>query len=317
MNSEFTKTKTSKRKACGIVAGTLVLSLTFAPIELVAQQGGEKTFESPGAAVFAVYSAARTGDEQNLADIFGNQAKTLLHSGDGVADKNAVRTFVDRYDRMHRVVIEPDQTATLYLGAENWPFPIPIAKNLSNRWFFDAESGAKEVLYRRVGNNELGAIDTCLALVDAQHEYFATRPDDDKTAHYASKLLSDPGKRDGLYWQSQDNDSPVGPAIAQAASEGYNFQTGKAVPFHGYYYKMLTKQGALAKGGNRDYMVNGKLTRGFALVAWPAAYANSGVMTFMVNESGIVYQKDLGPDTTKIAAAMTEYDRGPEWTKVQ
>jgi hypothetical protein len=311
------KTDVLKRKTCKLGVGTLLLAIAFASGRLVAQQGGEKTFDSPGAAAVALYNAAKAGDEQNLTAIFGSQAKSLLHTGDDVADKNAARKFVDRYNEMHRVVIEPDQTATLYLGAENWPFPIPIAKNPDNRWFFDAENGAKEVLYRRVGNNELSAINTCLAIVDAQREYFGARPDGDKTPHYASKLISDPGQRNGLYWQSADNDSPIGPAIAQSASEGYNFQTGKASPFHGYYYKLLSMQGGAAKGGKRDYMVNGKLTRGFALIAWPAAYRNSGVMTFIVNESGIVYQKDLGPDTDKAAAAMTEYDPGPDWTRVQ
>jgi hypothetical protein len=293
-----------------------LVSLVSIPA-LLAQQGGEKTFDSPGAAAVALYDAVRAGDNQNLTDIFGVQAKTLLHTGDDVADKNAARKFVARYDQMHRVVIEPDQTATLYLGAENWPFPISIAKDSSNRWFFDAENGAREVLYRRVGNNELSAIDTCRALVDAQNDYFATRPDGGKPSHYASKLISDSGQHNGLYWQSADNDSPIGPAIAQASSEGYNFQTGKAVPFHGYYFKLLSKQGKGAKGGERDYMVDGKLTRGFALVAFPAEYRNSGVMTFMVNENGIVYQKDLGPDTAKTSAAITNYDPSPDWTKVQ
>jgi Protein of unknown function (DUF2950) len=316
MRSNSKQTAAMKREACKIVGAALLVSLVSIPA-LLAQQGGEKTFDSPGAAAVALYDAVRAGDNQNLTDIFGVQAKTLLHTGDDVADKNAARKFVARYDQMHRVVIEPDQTATLYLGAENWPFPISIAKDSSNRWFFDAENGAREVLYRRVGNNELSAIDTCRALVDAQNDYFATRPDGGKPSHYASKLISDSGQHNGLYWQSADNDSPIGPAIAQASSEGYNFQTGKAVPFHGYYFKLLSKQGKGAKGGERDYMVDGKLTRGFALVAFPAEYRNSGVMTFMVNENGIVYQKDLGPDTAKTAAAITNYDPSPDWTKVQ
>jgi hypothetical protein len=310
------KTDALQRNTHKVAGATLLLSLAFAPVMLAAQQGGEKTFDSPGAAAVALYTAAKAGDEQNLNAIFGSQAQALLHTGDDVADKNAARKFVDGYDQMHRLVIEPDQTVTLYLGADNWPFPISIVKNPDGRWFFDAENGAKEVLYRRVGNNELGAIDTCLALVDAEREYFDTRPDGDKTPHYA-KILSDSGQRNGLYWQSPDNDSPIGPAIAQSANEGYSFQSGKAAPFHGYYYKLLTKQGAAAKGGKKDYMVGGKLTQGFAFVAWPASYRNSGVMTFIVNQSGIVYQKDLGTDTANTAAAMTEYDPGPGWTKVQ
>ncbi len=309
--------KIVKRSLCSVTGGALLLSLVLAPVAVLAQQGGEKTFGSPGAAAVALYRAASAGDDRGLTDIFGVQARTLLHTGDNVADKNAGRKFVERYNQMHRIVIEPDETATLYIGAENWPFPISMAKDPGDRWFFDAESGVKEVLYRRVGNNELGAIDTCLSLVDAQREYFRAQPGGDKAAHYASKFVSDPGQRNGLYWQSADNDSPIGPAIAQAGDEGYSFQAGKATPFHGYYFKLLIRQGAAAKGGKRDYRVNGDLTRGFAVVAWPAEYRNSGVMTFMVGENGIVYQKDLGPDTVKTATAMTEYDPGPGWTKVQ
>jgi hypothetical protein len=309
------RSECGKWKSGGAARSTFLLSLTLVPALVVAQLGGEKTFDSPGAAVVALYNAAKSGDDQALAAIFGNQAKTLLHTGDDVADKNGRTVFLNRYEQMHRIVLEPDQTATLYLGAENWPFPISLAKDAGNRWYFDAETGAKEVLYRRVGNNESSAIETCLAMVDAQREYFAAEPDGTKPAHYASKLFSDSGQRNGLYWESPDNDSPVGPRLAQATGEGYTFQSGKATPYHGYYFKMITKQGAGAKGGAKDYMVNGKLTRGFALVAWPAEYRNSGVMTFIVNQNGIVYQKDLGPDTAKIAAAMTDYDPGSGWTQ--
>jgi hypothetical protein len=219
---------------------------------------------------------------------------------------------------MHRVVIESDGTATLYIGAENWPFPIPIEKNASGAWYFDTEAGKKEILYRRVGTNENDAIQVLYTLVDAQRDY-ASQPRTGETGkHYAAKFLSTDGKQDGLYWKTSDTDapSPIGPLLVQAASEGYSGQQGKRTPFHGYYYRILTKQGAAAKGGARDYMVNGQLTKGFAFVAWPAEYRNSGVMTFIVNQDGTIYQKDLGADTEKLGAAMMEYNPDKTWSKV-
>jgi Protein of unknown function (DUF2950) len=282
-----------------------------------AQQGNEKTFASPGAAVFALYNAGKSDDSQTLSSIFGSNANDILHTGDDVADKNAKTNFLSRYDQMHRVVIEPDGTATLYLGAENWPFPIPIEKNNSGAWYFDTEAGKKEILYRRVGTNENDAIDTLHALVDAQHDYASAPRDGDTAKHYAMKFLSTEGKHDGLYWKTNDNEpaSPIGPLIVSAASEGYTAQQGKQTPYHGYYYRILTKQGASAKGGARDYLVNGKLSRGFAFVAYPAEYRNSGVMTFVVNKDGIVYQKDLGPNTAALASAMTEYNPDNTWDR--
>jgi hypothetical protein len=223
--------------------------------------------------------------------------------------------FIKRYDQMHRVVIEPDQTATLYIGAENWPMPISLVKNNSGAWYFDTENGKKEILYRRVGTNENDAIDTLHALVGAQREYATEPRDGDPTKHYAAKFLSDEGKHNGLYWKASESelDSPIGPLIAEAAEQGYNAKQGQPTPFHGYYYRILTKQGAAAKGGARDYLVNDKLTKGFAFVAYPAQYRNSGVMTFIVNQDGIVYEKDLGPDTSTLASAMTEYNPDSTW----
>ncbi len=282
----------------------------------LAQQNGEKTFASPGDAVLALYNAAKSSDGAALNGIFGSNANDILHTGDDVADRNMRDNFIKRYDQMHRVVIEPDQTATLYIGAENWPMPIPLVKNNSGAWYFDTETGKKEILYRRVGTNENDAIDTLHALVDAQREYASAPRDGDPTKHYAAKFLSTEGKHDGLYWKVGDNEdpSPIGPGIVAAASSGYNFQQGQQAPFHGYYYRILTKQGAAAKGGARDYMVNGTLTRGFAFVAYPAQYRNSGVMTFIVNQDGTVYEKDLGPDTSNLASAMTEYNPDSTWT---
>jgi hypothetical protein len=282
-----------------------------------AQQNGEKTFATPGDAVLALYNAGKANDTQALNAIFGSNAQKISHSGDDVADKNNEANFIRRYDQMHRVVIEPDGTATLYLGADNWPTPIPIAKNSSGAWYWATEAGMKEILYRRVGTNENDAIETLHTLVDAQREYAASMHDGDKSKHYALKFISTAGKQDGLYWKTDDNQpaSPIGPLIADAAGQGYDVKQGQATPFHGYYYRMLTKQGPAAKGGTRDYLVNGQLAHGFAFVAYPAEYHNSGVMTFIVSQDGVVYQKDLGPDTAKLGAEMTEYNPDRTWSR--
>jgi hypothetical protein len=296
-----------------MLGALLATSLCLSTVAL-AQQANEKTFASPGDAVAAFYTAVKSGDSQTLSAILGADANTILHTGDAVADKNMMDNFVRRYEQMHRVVLEPDGTVTLYVGAENWPAPIPIVKNSSGAWYFDTEAGKKEVLYRRVGTNENDAIEILYAMVDAQKEY-ASAPRDGNTKHYALKFLSAEGKRDGLYWKTSDNEepSPIGPLAAEASSQGYSAKQGDVTPFHGYYYRILTKQGPAAKGGAKDYLSNGQLTRGFAFVAYPAEYRNSGVMTFIVNQDDVVYEKDLGPDTQKLASTMTEYNPDNTW----
>ncbi len=223
--------------------------------------------------------------------------------------------FIRRYEQMHRVVMEPDQTVTLYIGADNWPMPIPVVKNSNGAWYFDTETGMKEILYRRIGRNENDAIEVLYTLVDAQHDYASETHDGDKTKHYAMKFISTEGKQDGLYWKTSDNEtpSPIGPLLVVASGEGYAMKQGQQAPFHGYYFRILTRQGPAAKGGARDYVVNGQLTRGFAFVAYPAEYRNSGVMSFIVNQDGVVYEKDLGQDTEKLAAAMSEYNPDKTW----
>jgi Protein of unknown function (DUF2950) len=294
----------------------LVAAILCSAAVCFAQQGKEKTFASPGDAVLALYNAAKANDTQAADAIFGSSAADILHTGDKVADENMRTDFVRRYDQMHRVLLEPDGMVTLYVGADNWPFPVSIAKSSGGSWYFDTEGGKKEILYRRIGRNENDAIDILHSLVDAQHDYMAETHDEDKTKHYAAKFISTEGKQDGLYWKTSDNDppSPIGPLLVSAAGEGYNMQQGKAEPYHGYYYRILTKQGAAAKGGARDYMVNGLLTKGFAFVAYPAEYRNSGVVSFIVNQDGIVYEKDLGTDTAKIAGSMTEYNPDSSWS---
>jgi hypothetical protein len=300
--------------ALPLLAAT-ILVLGFDPSVSRAQSANEKTFASPGEAAFAFYNAAKAGDSTALNAILGSNADKILHTGDNVADQNAISDFIRNYDQMHRVAIEPDQSATLYVGAANWPLPVSLVKNNGGQWYFDTASGIKEILYRRIGRNENDAIEVLQSLVAAQKEYASTTHDGEKVKQYASKLFSDEGKHNGLYWKTADNEtpSPVGPLLAAASSEGYIRQQGQPTPFHGYIYRLLTKQGSAAKGGARDYMANGKLARGFAFVAYPAEYRNSGVMTFIVNHSGVVYQNDLGPNTADVAAAMQEYNPDESW----
>ena len=297
-----------------VLAAVVALVLLCSPVAR-AQQANEKTFATPGHAVLALYDAAKSNDSQAFDAIFGGKAKPILHTGDDVADKNMVAAFVSRYDLMHRLVAEPDQTVTLYVGLENWPLPIPIVKNSNGAWYFDTASGEKEILRRRVGTNENDAIEILYTLVDAQREFAATSPAGAKTRPFANRFLSDEGQHNGLYWKTSENEpsSPIGPLLVAAASENYNLQKGQRSPFHGYYYRILTRQGPAAKGGARDYLQNGKLEGGFAFVAYPAEYRNSGVMTFIVNQNGTVFEKDLGPQTSQIAVEMKDYDPDKTW----
>ena len=292
----------------------ILLCLSY-PSDSRAQAANEKTFPTPGDAALALYKAAKSDDSSSLKAIFGSNADKVLHTGDDVADKNLIAKFASYYEQMHRVVIEPDQTATLYIGAENWPMPISLVKNTGGSWYFDTQSGIQEILYRRIGNNENGAIEVLETLVDAQKEYASTKHDDEKGEHYASKLFSAEGKHDGLYWKTADDEppSPVGPLLAAASDEGYTRKAGEPTPFHGYIFRLLTRQGPAARGGARDYRVNGVLASGVAFLAYPAEYRTSGVMTFIINQDGRAFQKDLGPDTAKAAAAMSEYNPDKTW----
>jgi Protein of unknown function (DUF2950) len=263
--------------------------------------------------VEALYEAAKANDQAAFSAIFGTNAGELLHSGDDVADRKMADNFLQRYDQMHRVVIEPDGTATLYIGAENWPLPISIAKTSSGTWYFDVESGKNEILYRRIGANENDAIEICYALVAAEREYASAVRSGETARHYAMKLVSDDGKQNGLFWRVSTGEppSPIGPLIVDAAAEGYTQQNART-PFHGYYFRILSKQ----RTGKKEYAMNGAISQGFAFLAYPAQYRNSGVMTFVVNQDGIVYQKDLARETESIASAMTEYAPDDSWDRV-
>jgi Protein of unknown function (DUF2950) len=277
--------------AAGLYLAVLILLCLSYPSRSRAQAANEKTFSSPGDAALALYKASKSDDSTSLKAIFGSNADTVLHTGDDVADKNLMANFVSHYEQMHRIVIEPDQTATLYIGPDNWPMPISLVKNTGGSWYFDTQNGIQEILYRRIGNNENGAIAVLETLIDAQNEYASTTHDDEKVKHYASKVFSTEGKHDG----------------------GYARKAGEPTPFHGYIFRLLSRQGAAARGGARDYKVNGVLTSGVAFLAYPAVYRTSGVMTFIINQDGRAFQKDLGPDTSKVAAAMSEYNPDKTW----
>jgi hypothetical protein len=276
-------------------------------------------FASPDDASNALLAAARSGDQNALLAIFGPDSKEVIYSGDAVQDKNAVDAFVAGYGVMHRWRKMPDGSQILLVGADNFPFPIPLKKNGDGRWFFDTATGKDEVMNRRIGRNELAIIEVCGAVADAQAEYFSQLHDGEKTRQYATKFVSDSGKQNGLYWKSDDGQpaSPLGPLAAGAASEGYSAKPEGHGAFHGYYFRMLRGQTDKTPGGAKDYIVNGKMTGGFAFVAYPAEYGNSGVMTFMINQDSVLLQKDLGKTTTETATAMTQFDPDATWTIVE
>ena len=299
---------------CGLGVFAIAQTAGSGSAEQHTPEAGQKTFPSAEAATEALYVAVKSGDTDALLAIFGPGGKELVLSGDEVQDKNGRQTFVERYDQMHRLVQAGDHTFTLVIGAENWPMPIPIVE-ANGAWFFDTASGKEEILYRRIGKNELAAIQTCDVLVEAQIEYASQPREPSDKKLYAAKFISDPGKRNGLYWKADDNDaSPIGPLIADAAAQGYS---GRTSPYQGYYFRILTRQGPSAAGGAKSYMANGQLEYGFAFVAYPAEYRNSGVMTFIVASDGVVYEKDLGPNTASVAKAMTTYNPDTTWKQVE
>jgi len=277
-----------------------------------------KVFSSPDAAGNALLDAAKSGDQNALLAIFGPQSKELIFSGDSVQDKAMIGAFVPAYDVMHRWRKMSDGSKILLIGADNFAFPIPLMKNESGQWFFNTAAGKNEILARRIGRNELATIDVCGALVNAQAAYFSEHHPDGSAQQFAPKFISDAGKQNGLYWEPTDGQpkSPLGPLVAFATAEGYSVKANSHVPFHGYYFRMLNKQGDNAPGGAKEYVVDGKMVGGFAFVAYPAEYRNSGVMTFIINQDGVLLQKDLGQGTTEAAAAMTAFDPDPSWSQV-
>jgi DUF2950 family protein len=303
-----------RRTELAKLAVIAILLASCFPARLVAQQSGQKTFSSAESATDALVTAAQSNDEKAMLAILGRGAKQIVSSGDDAEDAQSRANFVQKYKEMHRLVKEPDGMTTLYIGAENWPTPIPLV-NKGKTWYFDTDAGKKEILYRRIGRNEMSTIRVCQELVAAEKEYHTAQHD-----QYAPKIFSDEGQHNGLYWKAADGQpqSPIGPLVASAVAEGYaKGQGGPPTPYRGYYFHVLTRQGKDAPGGGKSYIVNGKMTEGFAFVAYPAEYKSSGVMTFIVNEDGVVYQKDLGKKTEALAKAMKEYNRNSSWQKAE
>lgn len=275
----------------------------------------QQAFPSPEDAAAALVAAVKTGTKRAMLKVLGNDAMEIIESGDDVADAETRERFLSAYDSKHSIKAEGNKKATLILGTDDFPFPIPLVNSKSG-WEFDSAAGRREILYRRIGRNELDAIQTSLAFVDAQNEYAAKDRTGAGVGTYAQRIVSSPGKKDGLFWRDDRDPSPLGELAAQAAEEGYKAGAEGSAPYHGYYYRILKGQGSDAPGGALNYVVRGKMIGGFALIAYPAEYGNSGVMTFVVNHAGTVYQKDLGQRTAIIANRIALFDPDQTWKKV-
>ena len=316
MLSEMNNKKRSANPVRLYAAAVLLMILAFAgmPAEAAVKQKG---FASPEDAVKALMAASKANDDTEIIAILGSGAKDLLYSGDPVSDKERRKRLLEGYDKKNSLVKEVEKMV-LVIGENDWPFPVPLVKQ-GEKWIFDTKAGREEILNRRIGHNELHTIQTMLAIVDAQREYAAKDEDGDGLLEYAEKFHSDPGKKNGLNWETKagEEPSPLGELVVQARAGGYQKmgKTHKPMPFQGYYYRMLSKQGKNAPGGAYDYVVRGNQIGGFAVVAYPAQYRNSGVMTFLVNHDGTVYQKDLGRKTAEKAMAIKQFDPDQTWQK--
>ena len=299
-----------------LTAKLLLLALAVLPLAACkSDKPSITTFASTDDAGKALLAAAQSGDRDTLLAIFGPDSKDVIFSGDAVQDKNTANKFSTEYGMMHRWRTMADGSEILVVGADNFPFPIPLKKNGQGQWFFDTAAGREEILNRRVGRNELATIAASRAAADAQLQYYSQLHDGATTRQYAQKFISDPGKQNGLYWKSAEGqpESPLGPLAAFATSEGYSVKADEHAPFNGYYFHLLKGQSSNAPGGAKQYVKDGKMTGGFAFVAYPAQYGNSGVMTFMINQDGVLLEKDLGKNTAETAAAMSEFDPGAGW----
>jgi hypothetical protein len=281
-----------------------------------AAQAAPKSFASPDDAGKGLFDAAKSGDQQAIQAIFGTGSKDLISTGNAAEDKASLAGFAQAYQVMNRWRKLGDGSELLLVGADNQAFPIPL-KSASGQWYFDAAAGKEELIARRIGRDEIVAIDACGALAEAQQQYFNQKHGGGK--QYAQKFISDAGQQNGLYWQSPKGSprSPLGPLVAFATEEGITLTPDVAKPFYGYYFHRLDSQGSAAKGGAKAYVVNGKATAGFAYIAYPAKYDDSGVQTFIINQDGVIYAKNLGKDTANLAKAMTEFNPDSTWTRVQ
>jgi hypothetical protein len=299
----------------------LVLSFSIAGCHKKSTAGqaaeGQKTYASPDDAAKALAAAARSGDQQQMLEVFGPGARDILYSGDATQDRADMADFAAAYTQMNRWRTLQNGNLLLVVGATNTAFPVPVREDRKGQWYFDVPAGATELEVRRIGRNELAAIDVLASLADAQEEYFNQAHEGVK--QYARKFISDEGKQNGLYWPTAAGGgrSPVGPLLAYASEQGDKLKPSLHKPFHGYYFGILNTQGIWANGGLKDYMREGKMTRGFGLIAWPADYGKSGVMSFITNGDRIVYQKDLGKTTKDQAPFMTQFGPDSSWLRVE
>jgi len=278
-----------------------------------------RSFNAPEDAVRALVDAARASDISALLAILGSDGQAILSSGDDVADRQRREKFIALYDEKHSLVRDEPNIATLVVGNIDWPFPIPLVHDAQFGWTWDTAAGKEEILNRRIGDNELSAIQVCQAIGDAQREFALQTTAPNGMHEYAQQFASDPGKHNGLYWPAAEGQppSPLGDFAARAAAEGYARRKEGPTPYHGYYYRILSSQGPQAPDGALNYLVHGHMVLGFAVLAYPAEYGNSGIMTFLMGDDGVVYQKDLGDDTAKLAPAIQSFDPGPSWKKAQ
>jgi len=315
-----------KRNRTSHSAGRYVLTVLILVIIAMAVTSGVaaaesrfkgEAFESPEAAVSALISAVRKLDAKQTLKVLGPDARDIIFSGDNVQSRKRVKEFLRKYDEKHIIGMDKSGKVTLYIGREEWPYPIPIVK-VGGKWYFDTKTGREEIVNRRIGANELMAIKVLEAYVEAQLEYASKDRNGDGMLEFAQKLNSDKGKRNGLYWPVKPGEklSPLGPLVAAAAAGGYGKNGGKPQPFHGYYFKILTRQGKNAPGGAYDYVVNGHMVLGFGMIAYPAKYGVSGIMTFAVNQKGIIYEVDLGEKTADIVNYEVAFDPTKKWRKV-
>jgi len=279
----------------------------------------QRSFASAEEAVTAFVAALRGHQEADLRAILGPEGDRVIDSGDRYADRELHQRFVALYDEKHTIDQKSPGHAELDVGPNDWPLPIPLVEN-NARWTFDTKAGAQTVVDRRIGRNELAAIRTLLACADAQHDYFDRAKQANGSGQFAARLVSTPGGRDGLYWPAAEGEaeSPLGPLVDAAQDAGYPGELvgGKPIPYEGYYFRILKAQGPNGDGGAKSYVQSGRMTGGFALIAWPAVFESSGIMTFIVGPDGDVYQKDLGSETARIAAAMTTFDPDLTWSRV-
>lgn len=302
-----------RMKTCWAAA---VLALLFGVSAASAQE--HRGFASAEEAVTSMVGVLEREDRTELGPILGPGSTGIVDSGDAVADAEALADFLERFKAKHALVADGEGQMILQVGENDWPLPIPLVER-EGKWYFDGAAGAQEIVYRRVGRNELGAIAVCRGFIDAQTEYASQGHDGNAPGVYAAKLLSDPGQQNGLYWPTAEGEpqSPAGPAVADAAEEGYRAIKGTRTPYHGYYYRMLFAQGANAGGGAMEYFVEGLLTQGIALLAWPAEYGVSGVKSFVINQDGVVYEKDLGEETATVAQRIQVFDPDSSWSIVE